>query len=68
MGEPPFFLGASVFFALKSACYAARVAAGLGPGWFRLDPPATPEKLRLACADELTAPYAPPDMLPRASV
>lgn len=28
MGEPPFFLGTSVFFALKEACYAARKDAG----------------------------------------
>ena len=28
VGEPPFFLGASVFFALKEAAYAARVEAG----------------------------------------
>ncbi len=30
VGEPPFFLGTSVFFALKEACYAARKDAG---GW-----------------------------------
>ena len=30
-GEPPFFLGASVFFALKQACYAARKDAGVVP-------------------------------------
>ena len=28
VGEPPFFLGTSVFFALKEACYAARSDAG----------------------------------------
>ena len=28
VGEPPFFLGASVFFALKEAAYAARAEAG----------------------------------------
>jgi xanthine dehydrogenase/oxidase len=56
VGEPPFHLGASVFFALKDAVYAAREAAGL-TGWFALDAPATPEKLRMACGDELVAPY-----------
>ncbi|PSC76668.1 Xanthine dehydrogenase [Micractinium conductrix] len=66
VGEPPFFLGTSVFFALKEACYAARADAGL-TGWFRLDLPATPERLRLACADTLTRPYAAPDMLPKIS-
>lgn len=68
VGEPPFFLGSCVFFALKKACYAARADAGHGSDWFRLDSPATPEKLRLACADELTKPYAAPNILPLASV
>lgn len=63
VGEPPFHLGAAVFFALKDAVYAAREAAG-HKGWFRLDAPATPEKLRMACADELTAAYAPADLQP----
>uniref|UniRef100_A0A7R9YWD4 xanthine dehydrogenase n=1 Tax=Chlamydomonas euryale TaxID=1486919 RepID=A0A7R9YWD4_9CHLO len=53
IGEPPFFLGSSVFFALKEACYAAREDAGLGAAWFRLDAPATPERLRMACGDKL---------------
>jgi xanthine dehydrogenase/oxidase len=61
IGEPPFFLGASVFFALKEAVYAARAEAG-ETGYFQLDSPATPEKLRMACADHLTAPFAGPDL------
>ncbi|CAD7700908.1 unnamed protein product [Ostreobium quekettii] len=48
VGEPPFYLSASAFFALKDACYSARRAAGL-EGWFDLKAPATPERLRLAC-------------------
>eukprot|EP00775_Hariotina_reticulata_P012370 gene12370-12505_t len=63
VGEPPFHLGAAVFFALKDAVYAARAAAG-HTGWFNLDAPATPERLRMACADEITAPYAPQDLQP----
>ncbi|KAG2484282.1 hypothetical protein HYH03_016926 [Edaphochlamys debaryana] len=66
VGEPPFHLGASVFFALKEAVYAARSAAGR-PGFFVLDAPATPERLRLLCADELVAPYADPDIRPKIS-
>ncbi len=62
----PIPAGTSVFYALKEACYAARADAGL-TGWFRLDSPATPERLRLACADELTAPFAPPGLLPKIS-
>jgi hypothetical protein len=61
VGEPPFFLGASVFFALKEAVYAAREANGLGKGWFQLDAPATPERLRMLCADALAAEHVPAD-------
>ena len=57
----PLAAGTSVFFALKEACYAARKEAGL-EGWFRLDLPATPERLRMACADDLTAAFAAPEM------
>ncbi|KAL3157593.1 hypothetical protein ABBQ32_012044 [Trebouxia sp. C0010 RCD-2024] len=56
IGEPPFFLGASVFFALKEAVYEARKDAGI-EGWFQMDSPATPERLRMACADHLTEPF-----------
>jgi xanthine dehydrogenase/oxidase len=60
VGEPPFHLGATAFFALKEAVYAAREEeGGPGAGWFQLDLPATPERLRMACADELMAPYVP---------
>lgn len=62
----PSHAGTSVFFALKEACYAARADAGL-TGWFRLDLPATPERLRMACADQLTAPFAAPELLPKIS-
>eukprot|EP00878_Enallax_costatus_P034147 GHUV01037795.1.p2 GENE.GHUV01037795.1~~GHUV01037795.1.p2 ORF type:complete len:131 (-),score=27.03 GHUV01037795.1:48-440(-) len=61
VGEPPFHLGAAVYFALKDAVYAAREAAGV-TGWFDLDPPATPEKLRMACVDDLTVAYAAADL------
>ncbi|KAK9830775.1 hypothetical protein WJX74_006631 [Apatococcus lobatus] len=52
-GEPPFFLGASAFFALKQAVYAARRDAGL-PAWVQLDSPASTERVRMACSDHLT--------------
>ncbi len=42
--------------AAQEAVYAARSEANL-PGWFHMDAPATPERLRMACADELTAPF-----------
>lgn len=66
VGEPPFHLGASVFFALKEAVYAARKDAGLA-GWFVMDAPATPERLRLLCADELAREYADPNIRPKIS-
>ncbi|XP_033824848.2 xanthine dehydrogenase/oxidase-like [Periophthalmus magnuspinnatus] len=53
VGEPPLFLAASVFFALKDAIAAARMEAGLS-GPFRLDSPATAERIRTACADRFT--------------
>ena len=54
VGEPPLFLAASVLLALKDAVGAARGEAGLS-GPFRLDSPASPERIRLACQDRFTA-------------
>ena len=51
----------------QEAVYAAREDAGLGSGFFRMDSPATPERLRMACADHITAPFAPPDSRIRTS-
>ncbi|XP_077985240.1 xanthine dehydrogenase/oxidase-like [Glandiceps talaboti] len=52
-GEPPIFLGSAVYFAIKDALYAARRDAGIHDV-FRLDPPATVEKIRMACVDQFT--------------
>lgn len=52
-GEPPYFLGASVYFAIKNAIYAYREAQGLCK-YYLLESPATVERIRMACADELT--------------
>ncbi|KAK9802035.1 hypothetical protein WJX73_004069 [Symbiochloris irregularis] len=43
VGEPPLFLGCSVYYAVKQAIYAAREASGL-QGWFQLDTPLSPER------------------------
>ncbi|KAL1637206.1 hypothetical protein SLS56_000865 [Neofusicoccum ribis] len=51
IGEPPLFLGATVFFALREAVRAARAGNGLGEGRVVLESPATAEKLRLAVGD-----------------
>lgn len=53
MGEPPLFLAASIFFAIKDAISAARAESGLS-GPFRLDSPASAERIRNACADQFT--------------
>lgn len=57
VGEPPLFLGSSVMWAIKDAIYSARKDAGL-EGYFVLDTPATPERIRMACSDHLTKPFA----------
>nr|CAB3267783.1 xanthine dehydrogenase/oxidase-like [Phallusia mammillata] len=50
IGEPPFFLSASVLYAIKSAVGSARNDSGIfGP--FRMDAPATAERIRMACGD-----------------
>ena len=53
VGEPPLFLASSVFFAIQDAIGYARKESGL-IGNFRLDSPATAERIRLACKDEFT--------------
>lgn len=53
VGEPPLFLSASVFYAIKDAIFAARAESGM-TGPFRLDSPATPERIRNACVDMFT--------------
>eukprot|EP00658_Telonema_sp_P-2_P053351 TRINITY_DN4184_c0_g1_i1.p1 TRINITY_DN4184_c0_g1~~TRINITY_DN4184_c0_g1_i1.p1 ORF type:complete len:317 (+),score=50.69 TRINITY_DN4184_c0_g1_i1:189-1139(+) len=63
VGEPPLFLGASVFFAIRDAISAARLEAGV-QGFFRLDSPASAERIRMACADQLTARFVDPDFVP----
>ncbi|VDP18129.1 unnamed protein product [Soboliphyme baturini] len=52
VGEPPLFLGLSVYFAIKDAIRCAREQEGL-TGPFRLDSPASCERIRLACTDKL---------------
>nr|CAD7392474.1 unnamed protein product [Timema cristinae] len=53
VGEPPLFLAASIFFAIKDALVAARAESGK-TDWFRLDAPATAERIRVAAADRIT--------------
>ncbi|KAH7315284.1 hypothetical protein KP509_21G042700 [Ceratopteris richardii] len=67
VGEPPLFLASSVFFAIKDAIMSARTDHG-HHGFFVLDSPATPERIRMACADEFTESFAGPNFQPKLSV
>lgn len=52
VGEPPFFLGCSVFFAIKDAVLAAR---GKEAEHFEFRMPATTERIRMACSDVIAS-------------
>uniref|UniRef100_A0A7S2YF81 Xanthine dehydrogenase n=1 Tax=Entomoneis paludosa TaxID=265537 RepID=A0A7S2YF81_9STRA len=51
IGEPPFYLGASVYNAVKDAVIAAR--KDTSPGYFEMRLPATSERIRMYAADSL---------------
>nr|P08793.1 RecName: Full=Xanthine dehydrogenase; Short=XD [Calliphora vicina] len=53
VGEPPLFIGCSVFFAIKEAITSARLMNGLSED-FKLESPATSARIRMACQDEFT--------------
>ncbi|KAL3940381.1 MAG: hypothetical protein SGBAC_005084 [Bacillariaceae sp.] len=50
VGEPPFYLGASVFYAIKDAVRRARET----PGYFEFRMPATSERIRMSVNDEIS--------------
>jgi len=60
VGEPPLFLGSSVYFALRDAVKYARLERDV-EGFFTLDTPASCERIRMACPDEFTAFFTTPD-------
>ena len=62
VGEPPFFMGFSVFLAIKEAIASARKDNGESDV-FDLNLPATAEKIRMACGDRFAKqfPRAPKD-------
>jgi len=52
VGEPPLFMGSAVFFAIRDALKAARKEFG-ETGVLHLQSPATPERIRISCADPI---------------
>jgi xanthine dehydrogenase/oxidase len=55
IGEPPFFLGSSVFYAIKDAVRAARTQNIGVDTYFEMRMPGTSERIRMHCADEIAA-------------
>lgn len=52
VGEPPLFMASAVFFAIRDALKSARKDHGCEEV-LSLVSPATPERIRLSCADPL---------------
>ena len=52
VGEPPLFMGSAVFFAIRDALKAARREWGVHEV-LNLRSPATPERIRVSCADPI---------------
>lgn len=52
VGEPPLFMGSSVFFAIRDALKAAREQWGV-EDVLSLQSPATVERIRVSCADPI---------------
>ncbi|PYI22470.1 xanthine dehydrogenase [Aspergillus japonicus CBS 114.51] len=52
VGEPPLFMGSAVFFAIRDALKAARRQWNVHDV-LRLESPATPERIRVSCADPI---------------
>ena len=60
VGEPPLFLASSVFFAIKDAIRSARKDHGMSADIsFFHESPATAERIRMACEDQMTAKVQP---------
>ncbi|KAF2076171.1 hypothetical protein CYY_002524 [Polysphondylium violaceum] len=53
VGEPPLFLGSSVYFAIREAISSSRKESNLVE-WFDLPSPATCERIRNSCVDSFT--------------
>jgi len=67
VGEPPLFLGASAFFAVKDAIKHARKEHHNTTSHVTLDAPLTPERARMACGDDIASLFAGPDFRAKGS-
>eukprot|EP01107_Rhizomastix_libera_P015657 TRINITY_DN6011_c0_g1_i1.p1 TRINITY_DN6011_c0_g1~~TRINITY_DN6011_c0_g1_i1.p1 ORF type:complete len:1367 (+),score=357.63 TRINITY_DN6011_c0_g1_i1:595-4101(+) len=65
LGEPPLFLGTTVYYAIKEAISAARKDQGID-GFFNLPFPATCEVIRMFCRDGFTDPSSAVPVYPGA--
>ena len=65
IGEPPFFLGSSAFFAIKDAICAARKENNKSSEYYTLDLPATSERIRMACGDSIATSLCQQPQLPQ---
>jgi xanthine dehydrogenase/oxidase len=54
IGEPPFYLGTCVFYAIKDAIRSVRKEGGETEEYFEMRMPATSERIRLYSNDELS--------------
>ena len=53
VGEPPFFLGSCVFYAIKDAIRSARKNQNVEEKYFEMRMPATSERIRMYCNDPI---------------
>lgn len=53
VGEPPFFLGTTVFYAIKDAVSSFRKKASGRESYFEFRMPGTSERIRMQCNDKL---------------
>lgn len=55
IGEPPYFLACTAFFAIRNALVAAREQNGLPRDeYFQFNLPSTSERIRMMCGDEIS--------------
>ncbi len=67
VGEPPLYLGCSVFFAVKDAIKAARKQNLQKDDYFVMDSPATPERIRMLCGDSFAQQFVKDDFRAKGS-